>query len=220
MGDNTRRSVYRSLSTRVYGLLAIGCLTVLGVWLVAGYLQAGKSRHAVIAVGVCVVAAASAVELLWRPAVRVTQAGVELVNPVRTTLVPWPLLEATEPAFGLRVLTADWHYRAWAASGGPGKGGSWAVGRGITGDNPMGAPVGMGASAGPTMQSVMAGGSGRGESPAKMFVDQAWQAWQGSHRDGSADPKTATVVTRWHWDWMAAVLIVCALTAVVAGAVS
>jgi hypothetical protein len=53
--------------------------------------------------------------LYWRPAVFVTDAGVRLVNPLRTIDVPWPALEAIETKWALTLVTAWGRYRAWAA---------------------------------------------------------------------------------------------------------
>jgi hypothetical protein len=53
--------------------------------------------------------------LYWRPEVRVTDAGVRLVNPLRTIDVPWPALEAVETKWALTLVTAWGSYRAWAA---------------------------------------------------------------------------------------------------------
>jgi hypothetical protein len=53
--------------------------------------------------------------LYWRPEVCITDAGVRLVNPLRTIEVPWPALEAVDTRWALTLVTAWGRYRAWAA---------------------------------------------------------------------------------------------------------
>jgi hypothetical protein len=53
--------------------------------------------------------------LYWRPEVRVTDAGVRLVNPLRTIDVAWPALQAVETRWALTLVTTWGSYRAWAA---------------------------------------------------------------------------------------------------------
>lgn len=51
----------------------------------------------------------------WRPEVRVTDAGVRLVNVLRTVDVPWPALRGIETKWALTLDTVWGRYRAWAA---------------------------------------------------------------------------------------------------------
>jgi hypothetical protein len=53
--------------------------------------------------------------LYWRPAVLVTDAGVRLVNPLRTIDVAWPALKSVETRWALTLVTVWGSYRAWAA---------------------------------------------------------------------------------------------------------
>jgi hypothetical protein len=212
--DDGGSSTYRSLSLRLGFILVVGCLAVLGVWLVRDHLAAGRPGQAVVTGAGCLAVAAIAVELLWRPAVVVSAAGVALVNPFRTTFVPWELLVDTEAADGLRLLTADWHYRSWAASGGLGVGHTWSAGRALVADNPMGVPFGMGSPAGPGLRSVLAGGARPGHSPAKILVDQAWQAWQGTSHENHE--QASAVVVTWHRLWTAVALMAVAVAALAA----
>jgi Bacterial PH domain len=208
-------STYRSPWLRLAYVLVAVALAVLGVWLAGPDLAAGHPAAAVATLAACLTVGALATELLWRPTVRVSAGGVALVNPLRTTFLPWKLLVATESAYGLRLLTDDWHYRSWAASAGPSPGRTWRAGWGITGDNPMGAPFGMNQDAGPTLRSVLAGPASLPDSAAKLFVDQAWQTWQA---DGTAREHAhgSSVEVTWHWRWMATALVAAA-TAALAG---
>ena len=53
--------------------------------------------------------------LYWRPEVVVSDAGVRLVNVLRTIDVPWPALRGTETKWALTLDTVWGRYRAWAA---------------------------------------------------------------------------------------------------------
>lgn len=53
--------------------------------------------------------------LYWRPEVRVSDAGVRLVNVTRTIDVPWPALRGIETKWALTLDTVWGNYRAWAA---------------------------------------------------------------------------------------------------------
>jgi hypothetical protein len=53
--------------------------------------------------------------LFWRPAVIVDDAGVHLVNPLRTIDVPWPAIQAVDTKWALVLITAYGRFTAWAA---------------------------------------------------------------------------------------------------------
>jgi hypothetical protein len=53
--------------------------------------------------------------LFWRPAVVVSDAGVELVNPVRRIGVPWEALAFVDTKYALTLGTGGARYSAWAA---------------------------------------------------------------------------------------------------------
>lgn len=55
--------------------------------------------------------------LFWRPAVVVSDAGVELVNPVRRIEVPWEALAYVDTKFALTLGTGAGRFTAWAAPG-------------------------------------------------------------------------------------------------------
>lgn len=55
--------------------------------------------------------------LFWRPAVVVSDAGVELVNPVRSVGVPWEALAYVDTKFALTLGTGAGRFTAWAAPG-------------------------------------------------------------------------------------------------------
>ncbi len=58
--------------------------------------------------------------VFWHPRVDVTDAGVTLVNPLRTVHVPWAALIQVETQYSLSLVTPGGRYRAWAAPG-PGR---------------------------------------------------------------------------------------------------
>jgi hypothetical protein len=53
--------------------------------------------------------------VFWRPMVRVSDAGVRLVNVTRTIDVPWPALQEVSTRYALTLTTAYGRYAAWAA---------------------------------------------------------------------------------------------------------
>ncbi|WP_422933787.1 PH domain-containing protein [Sinomonas sp. P47F7] len=53
--------------------------------------------------------------LFWRPAVVVSDAGVELVNPLRRIGVPWEALAYVDTKFALTLGTESGKFSAWAA---------------------------------------------------------------------------------------------------------
>ena len=53
--------------------------------------------------------------LFWRPAVVVSDAGVELVNPLRDVGVPWEALAFVDTRYALTLGTGAGRFSAWAA---------------------------------------------------------------------------------------------------------
>lgn len=51
----------------------------------------------------------------WRPRVTITDAGVELVNVLRTVRVPWPAIQMIETKWALTLVTAVGTFTSWAA---------------------------------------------------------------------------------------------------------
>lgn len=52
----------------------------------------------------------------WRPFVEVGDGGVTVANTLRTTEVPWPMVESVEGRYGLRLETSCGRVTAWAAA--------------------------------------------------------------------------------------------------------
>ena len=53
--------------------------------------------------------------LFWRPAVLVSDAGVELRNPLRSVGVPWDALAHVDTKYALTLITDHGRFAAWAA---------------------------------------------------------------------------------------------------------
>ena len=53
--------------------------------------------------------------LFWRPAVVVSDSGVELVNPLRRIGVPWEALAFVDTKYALTLVTESGRFSAWAA---------------------------------------------------------------------------------------------------------
>jgi hypothetical protein len=58
--------------------------------------------------------------VFWRPRVDLDDEGVTVVNPVRTTVVPWPALVDVRTQYALTLVTPSGQVRAFAAPG-PGR---------------------------------------------------------------------------------------------------
>ncbi|PJI94639.1 PH domain-containing protein [Luteimicrobium subarcticum] len=72
--------------------------------------------HALAHVGAIPVLAAAVVwALYWRPEVVVSDGGVTVANPLRTTHVPWPTFVGVDTRWSLVVRTTDGEVTAWAA---------------------------------------------------------------------------------------------------------
>lgn len=86
------------------GLLSIGSLVFAATW---SYLPGAISLWF----------AASA--LLWvifvRPRVVVARAGITVVNPLRTIVLPWSQIESLDNRYSLSITTAARRFSAWAA---------------------------------------------------------------------------------------------------------
>ena len=55
--------------------------------------------------------------LLWLPRVDVSRAAVRVVNPTRTTTVPWPALVEVQTQYAFTLVMPGASVRAWAAPG-------------------------------------------------------------------------------------------------------
>jgi hypothetical protein len=53
--------------------------------------------------------------LFWRPGLAVEPHGVTVVNPLRTSFVPWPAIQAVETRFALTLRTSQGAVQAWAS---------------------------------------------------------------------------------------------------------
>lgn len=100
------RSTFGRAVTVVVGLLCVGALVVTGLDDPA---QALRFAPALALPAVLVWA------LLGRPAVVVSDAGVELRNVLRTIDLPWPAIERVDTKYALTLVTAYGEYAAWAA---------------------------------------------------------------------------------------------------------
>ncbi len=104
-------TVFRPTASR---LLAGGIFVICVVVLVAMTQEQGLSgliRHGwwVLLAGVLGWA------LFWRPLIAVDDAGVVLVNVLRTVRLPWPAIEEIDTKWSLTLRTAYGNFGAWAA---------------------------------------------------------------------------------------------------------
>jgi len=91
--------------------VAVGVLAVCGVVVTAVEEPATALRYA----PVFALAATLAWAFFGRPAVLVSDSGVELRNVLRTIELPWPAIERIDTKYALTLYTAYGVYAAWAA---------------------------------------------------------------------------------------------------------
>lgn len=146
--------------------------------------------------------------LYWRPEVVVSDAGVRLVNVVRTVDIAWPALRRIETKWALTLHTEWGRYRAWAAPA-PGRTGmrhqlrqhTTVSGKPITSDDTERATRAIerrvpGTAPGGTYGRV-------GDLPvtdsgaAAQLVSARWRRVRASGQLGTA-PEAAPI--RWHWE--------------------
>ncbi|WP_235779032.1 PH domain-containing protein [Sinomonas notoginsengisoli] len=104
--------VYRARSNK---LLAAALWSLAALGAVVTVLQAGVPGLRFAAPLVLMAWAGWA--LFWRPAVVVSDSGVELVNPVRRIGVPWEALAYVDTKYALTLGTGHGRFTAWAAPG-------------------------------------------------------------------------------------------------------
>ncbi|GAB2751120.1 PH domain-containing protein [Nocardioides pakistanensis] len=100
---------YRSGFSRGLAVVAVSLAAALLVWLAVTDPPAAL-RYA----GPVGLVAALAWLGFWRPAVEVSDGGVQLRNVWRTVHVPWPALQDVDSRLGLRLVTAYGSFQAWA----------------------------------------------------------------------------------------------------------
>jgi hypothetical protein len=105
------RAVFRP----TFGRILAGAIVVLcAVGLVLALAHDGLS--AVWQVGPWLALVAGAVwATYWRPEVSVDEAGVRVVNVLRTVELPWPSIQRVDTKWALTLVTAYGKYTAWAA---------------------------------------------------------------------------------------------------------
>jgi hypothetical protein len=173
------------------------------------------------------------VELFLRPAVSTTPAGVVLVNPFRTVVVPWAAVRAVKTEYALQILTDHGGHTSWAATG---RRGSSVLVRGLRGSRQTGPPSvtqllwGSGAGGGVPAPvecwlfieaglgewqaaSARTTTSARGSEPRPRIPPTAAHTTGGQAADataGDSETPAAPSVT-WHGRWALAVAVLAAL---------
>jgi hypothetical protein len=102
--------VFKARSNKAFAIL-LWTLAVLGLIVTVVQTGVGGLRFAAPLVLMAFVGWA----LFWRPAVVVSDVGVELVNPVRRIGVPWEALAFVDTKYALTLGTGARRYSAWAA---------------------------------------------------------------------------------------------------------
>lgn len=92
--------------------LAIGGICVVTVVVVAGKEGIGEAARFAPWLALMTLTCWAS---FWRPRVTVTDAGVELVNVLRTVNIPWPAIQMIETKWALTLITAVGTFTAWAA---------------------------------------------------------------------------------------------------------
>lgn len=98
-----------------YGKVLTGLTVIAAVLAVGGVVASGDLRSSLLAVAFGGLIAGASWALFWRPRVELDDAGVTVVNVVRTIHVPWPLVVDAEAGWSLVVVTPRHRWTAWAA---------------------------------------------------------------------------------------------------------
>lgn len=149
--------------------------------------------------------------LFWNPRVQVDDAGVHLVNLLRTIDVPWPAIQQVDTKWALTLVTAYGRFTAWAA---PAPGGL-ATARRMTRTDRTAIP----SSAKDAQGSVRPGDlPDTASGSAALIVRHRWEELRDAGWLDDPRLEHATIPVRWHWPTMAigvALVVACALTATV-----
>src|SRR5919202_1247434 len=185
---------YRSGSLLGIGLVGVGLLDAVLVWSAQDGLRAGRTGTALVdALWACAVTAL-VVEVFVRPRVETVDAGVVLVNPYRTAVVPWGALERVDAELSLELVTPARRFTSWAATGSRN---ARPRRRRWTEDDPdLDREPG---DTSPNLAELLRTkglASITGAMQCKLFIDEAWQAWRTSSGRERSDGAPAV---RWHW---------------------
>ncbi|MEO8908200.1 MAG: PH domain-containing protein [Microbacteriaceae bacterium] len=138
---------------------------------------------------------------LWRPYVRVADAGVRIRNVLRTIDVPWPALINVDTRYALTLYTPGHEYAAWAAPA-PGRTGTNIARRAENNGRVEAAPSVNGQV---RPGDLLASESGQ----AAQIVRDHWQKLRDSGAIEIGVAEETGVPTHWHW-WTNAALVVLA----------
>jgi Bacterial PH domain len=104
--------VYRPVLVRVaYAFTLAGAL-----WWVVVEATGPYPRRLMLGLPIVVAAAALGYAVFWRPAVKVDEHGVRLLNVARDVHVPWERLEEVQTRYALTLVAVGTPYRSWAAA--------------------------------------------------------------------------------------------------------
>lgn len=184
---------YRSGS--LLGIGIAGAVLLDGVLLYSAQdgLRSGRPLTGIVDVLWAAAITALVVEVFMRPRVETVDEGVVLVNPYRTTVVPWGALERVDGELSLQLVTAERRFTSWAATGS--RNARPRRRRWVQDDPELAREQGGG---GPNLTDVLRTkglASISGAEQCKLFIDDAWRAWRASPaaRSGTGVPEV-----RWH----------------------
>ena len=194
MGNDVRPRTFRPVPPIAAGLLTLAAVTVFAAWLTIAYLEADRYRAGAAVVAGSVAAGATLYGLLVRPRLRLTDDALIVVNPLRTTVIPWGSLRGARGGMVLVFSTENGPVRSWVTAGGSQ---SWSTGRAIRADYPLGGAFHPASGSGPATLEALGGMPLRGVSTAtraQLLVEEWWT----ERPNRSADP----VQARWHARWL------------------
>src|ERR687885_2657766 len=111
------RCKYRSGSLLGIGLVGVGLLDAVLLWSAQDGLRGGRTGTALVDLLWAAAITALVLEVFVRPRVETGDEGVTLVNPYRTTVVPWAALERVDAELSLQLVTPARRFTSWAATG-------------------------------------------------------------------------------------------------------
>jgi hypothetical protein len=99
----------------VFGRIITALIAAIGIAVIVSLIATGQFRQLGLSLSPVLLTVYVVWMLFWAPCVRLSPAGVELVNIIRTQTVSWPAIQRIETKYALTLYASDRKYVAWAA---------------------------------------------------------------------------------------------------------
>lgn len=99
----------------IFGRVLAALIAAMGLAVIVSLVAAGQWRELLLALSPVLLVVYGVWMIFWAPCVRLSPAGVELVNIIRTQSITWPAIQRIETKYALTIFTAAGRFVAWAA---------------------------------------------------------------------------------------------------------